>query len=65
VPTEVKLERVATEDVISVPEVGRVTLVPAVAVRVIEKAPDVVNAPAVLIFPPRVMVFELAIPVPP
>jgi len=52
--------------VASVPVVGRVTLVLAVAVRVSANAPEVVNEPAVLMFPPSVMVREpLLTPVPP
>ena len=49
-----------------VPVVGRVIFVAAVVVSVSEKAPLVANAPAVEIFPPRVMVIPVfATPVPP
>ena len=45
----------APASVARVPEVGRVTLVAPVAVRAIEYAPEVVNSPAVLTLPPKVM----------
>ena len=52
--------------VAKVPLVGSVTLVEPVVVRVREFAPEVVKAPAVLIFPPSVVVYEpLLTPVPP
>jgi hypothetical protein len=60
VPIEDRLERVATVVLTSVPDVGRVTDVLAVAVSV------VVNAPEVVKFPPIVIVFPVfATPVPP
>lgn len=60
VPTVLKLERLVTAVLTSVPDVGRVTLVLPVTVRV------VVNAPEVVRLPPRVIVLEpLLTPVPP
>ena len=48
-----------------VPVVGSVTFVAAVEAKVVAKVPDVLKSPAVLTFPPKVMVFPvLAIPVP-
>jgi MinD-like ATPase involved in chromosome partitioning or flagellar assembly len=44
------------DNVARVPVVGRVTLVAAVVVNVRAYAPAVVNAPAVLMLPPRVIV---------
>jgi hypothetical protein len=43
VPTLVKLDNVATAELTSVPEVGRVTFVAALAVSVTEYAPDVAS----------------------
>ncbi len=52
--------------VASVPVVGRVTFVDAVVVSVSAFAPEVVNDEAVLMLPPRVIVFDpLLTPVPP
>jgi hypothetical protein len=72
VPILARLDSVVTAVFTSVPEVGRVTLVRAVVVKVKPKAPAVVNAPAVVsapaveMFPPRVIVLEpLFTPVPP
>lgn len=72
VPMEVSEERVVTELVMRVPEVGSVTFVGAVVVSVRELAPEVMNAavvvsaPAVEILPPSVIVSpELLTPVPP
>ena len=50
----------------NVPLVGKVTLVAAVEVSVVENAPTVVKSPAVFILPPSVIVLPvLATPVPP
>jgi hypothetical protein len=60
VPTETSEERVVTAVFTKVPEVGRVTLVVPVTVRVVAKAPEVTK------LPPRVMVLApLLTPVPP
>ena len=54
------------DKVASVPAVGKVTVVGAVLTNVVLKLPDVVNALAVVILPPKVIVFPvLSIPVPP
>lgn len=60
VPTDAKLERDVTALFTRVPEVGKVTLVVPETVRVVEKAPEIVK------FPPIVMVLDpLLTPVPP
>ena len=60
VPTVDRLEREVTAVFTSVPEVGSVTLVFPVTVRVVVKAPEVVR------LPPRVIVLApLFTPVPP
>ena len=54
------------DKVASVPVVGKVTFVSPVLVKVVLKVPAVVNALAVLIFPPKLIVFvPLLTPVPP
>lgn len=58
-------EGLAPVVVLRVPDVGNVTFVAPVVVKVRAFAPDVVNAAAVEIFPPSVIVFELETPVPP
>jgi hypothetical protein len=54
------------DKVASVPSVGKVTFVTPVLVKVVLKVPAVVNALAVVIFPPKVIVLPvLTTPVPP
>ena len=66
VPMLVRLDNVVTAVFTKVPLVGKVTLVRAVVVKVSPNAPEVVKAPAVETFPPKVIVFEpLFTPVPP
>jgi hypothetical protein len=66
VPTEAKLDKVVTAVLTRVPVVGNVILVEPVVVNVSGLAPLVVKAPAVSIFPPRVIVRPVfATPVPP
>ena len=56
----------APAKVASVPVVGKVTFVAPVLFKVVLKLPVVLNAFAVLILPPKVIVFpELSTPVPP
>lgn len=66
-PLIVLLVRVsAPAKVAKVPVVGKVTLVAPVVVRVKENAPEVVKDPAVVTFPPKVVVnVPLLTPVPP